>query len=122
MRLMLRLLTCMMMCSAGLYTSLSMSAPAKNLNESFTSASEAAPKSISDIVQLLKDAKSDTALKAADEKLILESPAPGLSQADLYTFLFTQVEAAERMGRTDKKIAILKKLLKLWCPVVRKMS
>ncbi|MCE7505945.1 CHAT domain-containing protein [Polynucleobacter sp. IMCC30063] len=116
MRLMLRLLTCMMMCSAGLYTSLSMSAPAKNLNESFTSASEVAPKSISDIVQLLKDAKSDTALKAADEKLILESPAPGLSQADLYTFLFTQVEAAERMGRTDKKIAILKKATEVVVP------
>ena len=69
------------------------------------------PKGIQDIVALIKNSTADSKARESDIKLLSEQPASNLSIQDKYAFYYLQSLAAERLGRIDLRIDLLKKAL-----------
>jgi tetratricopeptide (TPR) repeat protein len=69
------------------------------------------PKGIQDIVALIKNSTADSKARESDIKLLSEQPASNLSTQDKYAFYYLQSLAAERLGRIDLRVDLLKKSL-----------
>ena len=69
------------------------------------------PKGIQDIVQLIKEATVDIESRDKDIASLAQTPPADASNQDKYIFYFLQAQAADRLGRVDLKIDLLKKAL-----------
>ncbi|MEY4364197.1 MAG: hypothetical protein RLZZ24_1549, partial [Pseudomonadota bacterium] len=74
------------------------------------------PKSIQDIVQMIKASATDSKQKNADMQLIQEKASPQASAEEQYVLHYLQAQAADRLGRIDLRIQFLKKALEFAKP------
>jgi len=69
------------------------------------------PRGIQDIVQFIKEASFDIESRDKDIASLAQTPPTDASNQDKYVFYFLQAQAADRLGRIDLKIDLLKKAL-----------
>jgi CHAT domain-containing protein len=74
------------------------------------------PKGIQDIVKLLDGATTNAKARDADIQRLQTEPAANASDEEKYIHYYLQSEAADRLGRVDTKVAVLKKALEFAQP------